>query len=300
MNASNQLWLLKATILLSFLLLWCFWKMTPAECADRASKPVPPRSKKLKSVPPYVSKVVPKGPIDVVTMEAGDKGRFSVVVYSKRSSEGEYTNLKSDIFIFDNASLKPKLIWQAPVEEFYEPAVYGAPEWNFRGQPVFVVLRQAGAAATVADVITISAQSRVKVLARVLGDRVDVIQPAGSTLSCLAVYERPEGTTMSVPRLMAWNGTTFQDASASFPSFFRQYLREISYKDMLSPDFSIQDRFCLVQILSRAGEKNEARRLAQALISESNASKAKNTKLVTAIRNSLTELGDSKNDGAKR
>lgn len=268
--------------------------MTPGACADKASKPVQPRSKKLKSVPSYVSKVVPKGPVDVVTMEAGDKGRFSVVVYSKRSPEGEYTNLKSDIFVFDNASLKPRLIWQSPVEEFYEPAVYGAPEWNSRGQPVFVVLRQAGAAATVADIITISSQSRVKVLARILGDRIDVIQPAGSTLSVLALYERPEGTTMSVPRLMAWNGTGFQDTSTSFPSFFRQYLQEISYKDMLSSDFSIQDRFCLVQILSRAGEKKEARRVAQALINEANASKTKNDKLVTAIRSSLVELGDSK------
>lgn len=286
--------------MLSYLALFCFSTLAPVQGTDQASKPVPPRSRKLKAVPPYVSKVVPKGPVDVVTMEAGDNGRFSVVVYSKRSPEGEYTNLKSDIFVFDNASLKPKLIWQAPVEEFYEPAVYGAPEWIWRGQPVFVVLRQAGAAATVADIITISSQSRVKVLARVPGDRIDVIQPAGSTLSALALYERPEGTTMSVPRLMTWNGSNFQDTSASFPSFYRQYLREISYKDMLSPDFSIQDRFCLMQILARAGEKKEARRLALALISESNASKTKNAKLLTAIRSSLAELGNSKHDGTNR
>lgn len=263
-----------------------------AHCADGASRQVPPQSKKLRTVPPYATKVVPKAPTELVTMDAGDKGRFSVVVYSKRSPDGQYTSLKSDIFVFDKAGLQPKLIWQSPVEEFYEPSVYGARDWIFKGQPVLVVLRQAGAAATVADVISITAKGRVTLMARLLGERIDVVNPSGSALSILALYERPDDTTVSLPRLLAWDGSAFRDTSGSFPSFYRQYLKDISYRSMLSSDFSIQDRFCLVQLLTRAGQKNEARQLAQALMKEADFTGAKNTKLIAAIRNSLIELGN--------
>lgn len=246
-------------------------------------------------VPAFATGIVPPKPTELVTADAAG-GRFSVLVYSKRTGTADnLISLKSDIFVFDkkpsDKNSNPKLLWRSKPEELYEPAIYCAPEWNLKGNPVLVVIRQAGAAATVADIICILADGKVTEMKRLCASRIDVVKLPRTNFPLLAIYESPENSMVSMPKLNAWSGQTFTDVSDSFPGFFLDYLKAIDYKLMMSSDFSIQDRYCLLQLLEKAGCRSEGAQLARMLLSEAKKSSSlSDKKLIAKLQFTLNKL----------
>ncbi len=253
-----------------------------------------PVSKKLTVVPNFARKLIPPHPNDLIRVDT-DRGRFSVLVYSKRKGTKVDSPLESDIFVFDKHMRLPKLVWKGETkEELYEPAIFAPTEWNMHGHPVIAVTRQAGAAATVADIITFTGKGGVKAVSRMVADRIDIARLNPTDPPLLIVYERAEGSAMYVPKLMRWTGADFQDSSNSYPEFYSQFLEDLSYKSVLDPENSILDRECIARLLRLAGRKDEAKAVLVDLLKEASASPTVEKTVVGRLQTQVTQLGNDK------
>jgi hypothetical protein len=271
-----------------FWLLLLFFSTTSVDA--EAPPGMAPASKSLKSVPVYAAKLIPAKPNELVSAEIG-KGRYIVVAYSRRKGKGENAPLESDVLVFEKKSGLPKLIWRAGTkEELYEPVIYSPLEWKMQGQPLVVVTRQAGAAATVADVISFNDKGAVKQVNRTYAERIDISKVEKSGAPQMVVYERGETTSTYVPKVFNWTGNQFSNDSKKYPEFFANYLEELNYKTMLDPDYPIQDREQIVQMLSLAGRKDEAKAVLVDLLKEVNAAPTIELKVVGRIRSAIEQL----------
>jgi hypothetical protein len=162
--------------------------------------------------PKFLEGVIPKDVNGFAMQDVdGPPGKYKLVVWSQAKYTPEHTveGWRSKIELFSVEANAPATeIWQSEEEELYEPRISVVPEWKCHGQQVFLVRRQAGAAAELLDPVWIE-NGVVHKLPQVLADYFEIKQlPSDAPKTQLVGYSRfPE--SFEVPRLYEWNGEGF-------------------------------------------------------------------------------------------
>jgi hypothetical protein len=162
--------------------------------------------------PKFLDGVIPRDVNGFAMQDVdGPPGKYKLVVWCQAKYTAEHTveGWRSKIELFSvEANGHATEIWQSEDEELYEPRISVVPEWKCHGQQVFLVRRQAGAAAELVDPVWVQ-NGVVHKLPEVLADYFEIKQlPSDAPKTQLIGYSRfPE--SFEVPKLYEWNGEGF-------------------------------------------------------------------------------------------
>ncbi len=222
----------------------------------------------LPTVPPepVLSNLYWNGVPDELVLKKSDDGRYIFATTSKRTAQGA---LQSQILVYDTKqSGSPRLISQSQTEELYGVRIEFPNDWQYHGQPVALVIRQAGAAAEVADVVRLD-DGKVKPIERWYGDRFEVANFDSRSDSVLILHQRTS-SIVDVPLIFTWSGAeaeTLSQTSEKFPEYYRKVLAELD-EPALKEFPGTNYQYGKAQLMSFAGQKQEAKRLLERLLRE--------------------------------
>jgi hypothetical protein len=180
--------------------------------------------------PKFLDGVIPKDVNGFAMQDVdGQPGKYKLVVWcqSKYTAQHQVEGWRSKIELFAvEADTHATEIWQSDDEELYEPKISVVPQWQCHGHQVYLVLRQAGAAAELVDPVWVE-NGVVHKLPQVLADYFEIKKPERSDFAKtqLIGYSRcPQSFEM--PKFYQWNGEGFvvnesQNISARNLSKFR-------------------------------------------------------------------------------
>jgi hypothetical protein len=99
------------------------------------------------------------------------------------------------------------LLWQSAEDEYYEPKIISQPDWQYQGHQVYLIARQAGAAAVDLQPVWIAGEA-VKLLPSLYSEHFEIKEAPGNKHE-LVGYWREGGQNLDQAHVFDWNGRRF-------------------------------------------------------------------------------------------
>lgn len=207
--------------------------------------------------PKYLEALLPEVIHGLAVQDLDKTGEHKLVAWAQWAKKPLFEGFRSRIELIEaKPGTAARSIWQSKEEQLYEPRIKVVPDWTCQGHQLYVVLRQAGAAAELADLLWFD-DGAIHQLPTMEGDFFEIGKLGTDDEHQLICHARPGPQGLDIPEIYLWNGEKFVAHSREFPSFYYKLAKKNS--DILNDkDVAVCNLYGQSVLLERSGRTKEA------------------------------------------